>query len=76
MARAVRDYVGTTWGLSETGATGPTGNRYGDGAGHACIAIAGPVEHMFTIETRRSGWPICGRSPGRSKGMKEEGAEQ
>ena len=54
MARAVKDHVGTTWGLAETGATGPTGNRYGDGAGHACIAIAGPVEHTLTIETRHS----------------------
>ncbi len=30
MAQGVKDFVGTTWGLSETGATGPTGNRYGD----------------------------------------------
>jgi PncC family amidohydrolase len=55
MARAVRQLFGTTWGLSETGATGPTGNRYGDAAGHACVAIAGPVERMLTIETRHSG---------------------
>jgi PncC family amidohydrolase len=54
MARAVRQYLGTTWGLSETGATGPTGNRYGDSAGHACIAIAGPVEQVITVETRHS----------------------
>ena len=51
-ARAVRALLGTTWGLAETGATGPTGNRYGDAAGHACIAIAGPVERARTIETR------------------------
>jgi PncC family amidohydrolase len=55
MARAVRQYLGTTWGLSETGATGPTGNRYGDAAGHACIAVAGPVEQVITVETRQSG---------------------
>jgi nicotinamide-nucleotide amidase len=55
MARAVRQHLGTTWGLSETGATGPTGNRYGDAAGHACIAVAGPVEQVITIETRHSG---------------------
>jgi nicotinamide-nucleotide amidase len=54
MARAVRQYLGTTWGLSETGATGPTGNRYGDSAGHACIAVAGPVERVITVETRQS----------------------
>mgnify|MGYP003693685913 CR=1 FL=1 len=42
-ARAVREKLATTWGLAETGASGPTGNRYGDAAGHACIAVAGPV---------------------------------
>src|SRR5688500_15540945 len=36
-ARTVREILGTTWGVSETGASGPTGNRYGDAAGHACI---------------------------------------
>ncbi|MBM4442743.1 MAG: CinA family protein [Candidatus Rokubacteria bacterium] len=50
-ARAVRERLGTTWGLAETGASGPTGNRYGDAAGHACFAIAGPVERTMTIET-------------------------
>src|SRR5215813_3755432 len=50
-ARAVRELLGATWGLSETGATGPTGNRYGDASGHACIAVAGPVERVITIET-------------------------
>ena len=51
LARQVRDRFGTTWGLSETGATGPTGNRYGDAAGHACFAIVGPVEETLTLET-------------------------
>ena len=51
MARRVREQLGTTWGLSETGATGPTGNRYGDAAGHACIAVSGPVERVITVET-------------------------
>lgn len=51
MARRVREQLGTTWGLSETGATGPTGNRYGDLAGHACIAVSGPVEKVITVET-------------------------
>src|SRR3989449_8429842 len=50
-ARTVRELLGSTWGLSETGATGPTGNRYGDAAGHACIAVAGPVERVITLET-------------------------
>lgn len=50
-ARTVRESLGTTWALSETGASGPTGNRYGDSAGHACIAVAGPVERAITLET-------------------------
>lgn len=51
LARRVREKHGGTWGLSETGATGPTGNRYGDAAGHACIAVSGPVEAAITLET-------------------------
>ena len=51
-ARAIRQRLGTTWGLSETGATGPTGNRYGDAAGHACFAVVGPAgERAITLET-------------------------
>jgi nicotinamide-nucleotide amidase len=51
LARRVRSNLGATWGLSETGASGPTGNRYGDSAGHACIAVSGPVETVITLET-------------------------
>jgi PncC family amidohydrolase len=51
LARQMRSRFATTWGLSETGATGPTGNRYGDAAGHSCLAIAGPVEKVITLET-------------------------
>src|SRR5256712_4337524 len=40
-ARTIRELLGATWGLAETGATGPTGNHYGDSAGHACLAVAG-----------------------------------
>jgi PncC family amidohydrolase len=50
-ARTVRHLLGATWGLAETGATGPAGNRYGDAAGHACIAVAGPAERVITLET-------------------------
>ena len=50
-AATVRKLLGTTWALSETGASGPTGNRYGDDAGHACIAVSGPVERVITVET-------------------------
>jgi nicotinamide-nucleotide amidase len=53
-ARTLRDQLGATWGLAETGASGPTGNRYGDAAGHACIAVAGPVERTITVETGKA----------------------
>jgi PncC family amidohydrolase len=43
LARAVRAQLDATWGLGETGATGPTGNRYGDPPGHACVGVAGPA---------------------------------
>ncbi len=51
LARTQRHRLGATWGLSETGASGPTGNSYGDKAGHTCIAVAGPVERVLTLET-------------------------
>lgn len=51
LAQRMRAKLGTTWGLSETGASGPGGNRYGDSPGHACIAVAGPVEAVITIDT-------------------------
>lgn len=51
LARTVRERFGATWGVSETGAAGPTGNPYGDAAGHTCVAISGPIEFVTTIET-------------------------
>jgi PncC family amidohydrolase len=51
LARTARARLGATWGLSETGAAGPTGNRYGDAAGHACFGLAGPSEASLTLET-------------------------
>ena len=51
LARTARERFGATWGVSETGAAGPTGNGYGDAAGHTCIAVSGPVETAITIET-------------------------
>jgi nicotinamide-nucleotide amidase len=51
-ARRMREKNGATWGIGETGATGPTGNRYGDAAGHSCIAVVGPaIERALTLET-------------------------
>lgn len=51
LAKQAREQLGATWGLSETGATGPTGNRYGDAAGHSCMAISGPIDAVITLET-------------------------
>jgi nicotinamide-nucleotide amidase len=53
-ASAIRERLGTIWGLGETGATGPTGNRYGDAPGHSCIAVAGPRSRSLTLETGQS----------------------
>jgi PncC family amidohydrolase len=54
LAGQIRRRFSTDWGLSETGATGPTGNRYGDAAGHSCMAVAGPHAEVMTLETGSS----------------------
>ncbi len=51
LARRMRERLGAVWGVGETGAAGPSGNRYGDPAGHSCIAVAGPVERAITLHT-------------------------
>ncbi len=51
LAGRIRERLGSVWGFGETGAAGPTGNRYGDEAGHVCFAVAGPVESVLTLET-------------------------
>ena len=51
LASQIRRRFSADWGLSETGATGPTGNRYGDAAGHSCVAVAGAELTAMTLET-------------------------
>jgi nicotinamide-nucleotide amidase len=51
LASAVRSRLGATWAVAETGATGPTPNRYGDANGHACLAVTGSMQKSLTIET-------------------------
>jgi len=51
LASRIRERFSSHWGLSETGATGPTGNRYGDAAGHSCMAVAGVTTTAITLET-------------------------
>jgi nicotinamide-nucleotide amidase len=51
LAQRIRERLNTTWTLAEAGAAGPTGNRYGDPAGHICIAVAGPSPRTATLRT-------------------------
>ena len=51
LAQTVRTQLGAAWGLAETGATGPAGNRYGDSPGHCCLAVSGPTEGSRVLET-------------------------
>ncbi len=51
LARTGRERCSASWGVAESGATGPTGNRYVDAAGHSCLAVAGPAERVLTLET-------------------------
>ena len=57
LARTVAANFRSDWGISETGAAGPSGNPYGDAPGHSCYAIAGPVERVATLETASDNRP-------------------
>jgi PncC family amidohydrolase len=50
-ARLARERFGATWGIGETGAAGPTGNRYGDPAGHVCLGVSGRIDKAVTLKT-------------------------
>jgi nicotinamide-nucleotide amidase len=54
LARTARTRFSSIWAVAETGATGPTGNRYGDAAGHSCMAVVGASERAITLETGKS----------------------
>jgi len=54
LARAARARFAVNWSIAEIGASGPTGNRYGDAAGHSCIAVAGADERSMTVETGKA----------------------
>jgi nicotinamide-nucleotide amidase len=51
LALTAQTKLGATWGLAETGAAGPGGNRYGDPAGHCCIAVSGLREASRVFQT-------------------------
>jgi PncC family amidohydrolase len=50
-ARRIRERLGADWGVAESGAAGPSGNRYGDPPGHAALAVSGAVEATLTCRT-------------------------
>ncbi len=54
LAQTARRRFSASWAVAESGAAGPAGNRYGDAAGHSCIAVAGTIERAITIETGSS----------------------
>ena len=57
LAEAARTHIGATWGIGEGGATGPSGNPYGDPAGHAWVGVSGPVDasrHVLTGDNNRA----------------------
>ena len=51
LARRTKEKLRATWGVAETGASGPTGNPYGDAAGHTVVSISGPTNLVRTLET-------------------------
>lgn len=53
-ARMIRERFEADWGVGESGAAGPTGNRYGDPPGHTCLAVSGKVDRAITLETGSS----------------------
>jgi PncC family amidohydrolase len=52
LAQTARQRFSAHWAVAENGAAGPTGNRYGDAAGHSCMGVAGGPEPLaMTLET-------------------------
>ncbi len=51
MARSMRERLGTTWCLAESGLAGPTPGRSGTRPGRTTISIAGPIDRSEVIET-------------------------
>ena len=51
LARAAKARLDADWGMGETGAAGPTGNRYGDPPGHSALGVSGPKERAVITNT-------------------------
>ena len=50
-ATTVQEIMLSDWAVGESGAAGPTGNRYGDPAGHVALAVVGPVSETRVVQT-------------------------
>jgi len=50
-ATTIRGLLKTDWAIGESGAAGPSGNRYGDPAGHVAIAVVGPTSAAKIVQT-------------------------
>jgi nicotinamide-nucleotide amidase len=50
-ATTVQEILESDWAISESGAAGPTGNRYGDPAGHVALAVVGPANATRVVQT-------------------------
>lgn len=56
LAASIATKLEATWGIGEGGATGPSGNPYGDPPGHAWVAVHGPASatrHVLTGDDDR-----------------------
>ncbi len=56
LAESIATDLGATWGIGEGGATGPSGNPYGDPPGHCWVAVHGPApatNHLLTGDDDR-----------------------
>ena len=51
LAQRMRERHRVEWAVAETGAAGPTGNSYGDPAGHTCLAVSGAIVEARTLRT-------------------------
>lgn len=51
LAQRMREKHGVEWAIAESGAAGPTGNPYGDPAGHTCVGVSGAVQRTRMLRT-------------------------
>src|SRR5665811_576061 len=55
LAESMRERLGATWWLAESGLAGPTGGRFGAQPGKVTICVAGPVARVEVFQTGLSG---------------------